>query len=89
MIREIREVEAMMGSGAKVPQPEEAESMTAIRRSIAAARALPAGTVIGPGDIAWLRPGDGFPPGEERHVLGRRLAADLAPGAIIRPEHLA
>lgn len=89
MIREIREVEAMMGSGEKVPQPEEVESMTAIRRSIGTARALAAGTVIGPDDITWLRPGDGIPPGDERRVLGRRLAADLAPGALIRPEHLA
>jgi sialic acid synthase SpsE len=89
MIQEIREVEAMMGSGEKVPQPEEIESTIAIRRSIGAARALKAGAVIGPDDITWLRPGDGIQPGEERRVLGRRLAADLAAGAVIKPEHLA
>jgi N-acetylneuraminate synthase/N,N'-diacetyllegionaminate synthase len=58
------------------------------RRSIAAARDLPAGTTIESGDLAWLRPGKGFRPGEETQVVGRRVRTPIASGRLIRPEDL-
>ncbi|MBM3602064.1 MAG: hypothetical protein FJX35_28050, partial [Alphaproteobacteria bacterium] len=88
MIEAIAEVEVLLGSGEKVLQPEETASVISIRRSIAAARDLSTGHVLGPGDIVWLRPGDGIPPGEERRVLGRRLATDVAAGTILRADHV-
>jgi sialic acid synthase SpsE len=88
MVQEIREVETLLGSGEKVPQPDEMASSQAIRRSIAVARTVKAGEVLGPNDLHWLRPGDGIAPGDERHVLGRRAAVDLAAGTILKPEHV-
>jgi N,N'-diacetyllegionaminate synthase len=88
MIEAIAAAEILLGSGEKVLQPEETASVVSIRRSIAAVRDLKAGHVLGPDDIAWLRPGDGIPPGEERRVLGRKLAADVSAGTILKTDHV-
>jgi N-acetylneuraminate synthase/N,N'-diacetyllegionaminate synthase len=61
---------------------------TAIRRSIAAARDLAAGTVLQWGDLLWVRPGSGLRPGEESRVLGRTLRQSLIAGQLISLEHL-
>jgi len=83
LVEEVREAAVLMGSGAKVAQPDEAAALTAIRRSIAAKRDLKAGAVVGPDAIVWIRPGDGIPPGQEARVLGRRLKADVAAGTLL------
>ncbi|WP_454021035.1 N-acetylneuraminate synthase family protein [Azospirillum sp. Marseille-Q6669] len=89
LVQDIAEAEAMLGTGVKEPQEDEAAAIGAIRRSIAAARPLAAGSVIGPDDIVWLRPGGGIEPGREDLVLGRRVRQDLPAGAIIAPDVLA
>lgn len=61
---------------------------TAARRSIAASRDLPAGTILGAADLVWLRPGTGFRPGQERLLLGRRLVSDVPAGHLIEKHHL-
>jgi len=58
------------------------------RRSIAAARDLPAGTTIESGDLTWVRPGQGFRPGEEAQVVGQRVRSAIASGRLIRPDDL-
>ncbi|MBM3571382.1 MAG: hypothetical protein FJX52_03330 [Alphaproteobacteria bacterium] len=88
LVEEIRQIEAMMGTGEKVLQMEETEAVASIRRSIATARDVKSGQMIRPDDIVWLRPGDGIPPGEEQRVLGRRAAADLPAGTILKTEHV-
>jgi N,N'-diacetyllegionaminate synthase len=77
LIQRIRAAESLLGSCGKSIQACEAASQTAIRRSIAAARELKAGTVIQMGDLKWIRPGDGLRPGTEGKLLGRRLTRDL------------
>ncbi len=88
LVRRIRAVEAMTGTGALGTMDCERDLVTPVRRSIAAARDLPAGHVLTIDDIVWLRPGDGFPPGGEDAVLARRLTSALASGDLIRPDHL-
>ena len=44
------------------------------RKSLVAARDLPAGTIVGPDDLVILRPGTGLPPGAMTQVLGRKTA---------------
>jgi sialic acid synthase SpsE len=44
------------------------------RKSLVAARDLPAGTIVGPDDLVILRPGTGLPPGAMPQVLGRKTA---------------
>ena len=88
MVARIRETEALMGDGAIGAAPCEAPAETALRRSVAAARDLPAGHVVGADDITWVRPGGGIAPGQERLVLGRRLRAAVARGDMVDPEAL-
>lgn len=45
------------------------------RRSLYFLRDLPAGHIVGPGDIGSVRPGHGLPPKELPQVLGRTLSA--------------
>lgn len=83
MVRRIRLVDAMLGSGEKELQPAERPMVQVIRRSIAAARDLPCGHTLHDGDFIWLRPGSGLPPGEEGRLVGRQLTRDVRRGELI------
>ena len=80
LVMRIREANALLGDGIKRIMPAEQVSATAARRSIAAAVDLPAGHIIGFGDLAWLRPGGGLAPGRESKVLGRSLRRAVSAG---------
>lgn len=82
LVERIRAIEPMLGAAGKVIQPAESVNRTAIRRSIAAARDLPAGHVIDREDLIWLRPGSGLAPGDEGRLLGRRLNRAMRAGAL-------
>lgn len=86
LVRRVRATEELLGDGRKVPQPSELANEAAVRRAIAAGRDLPAGHVVGPLDLVWLRPSGAFAPGRELAVLGRRLAAPVQKGQAFRPE---
>lgn len=85
LVRRIRIVEAMRGEAVKRIQPCEEPLRRSLRRSVAAASDLPQGHRLGAGDITWVRPGGGLPPGEEWKVLGRRLARPVRFGEMILP----
>ena len=80
LVEKIGETTALMGHGAIGVEQCEKENALALRRSIAAAGDLAAGTVLTMDHITWLRPGDGLVPGEEHLVLGKRLARNLSGG---------
>jgi sialic acid synthase SpsE len=88
LVESVREVNAMMGNGQREPQPCEVASVAAVRRSVAAARDIPAGAKLGADDFLWLRPGSGYPPGDERKLAGRVTARAIARGTLLRPEDL-
>ena len=88
LVRRVRTASLMLGSGCKSPQPAEMATIVAARRSIATFGALPAGHVLTENDLDWLRPGDGFAPGQEVEVLGRRLTRAASSGEIITPDML-
>lgn len=85
MVSGIREAEAALGDGRKAgPSPEESEEMYALaRRSLIAARALPAGTVIEREMITIKRPGFGIPPKHLDLVVGRTLRVDVEEDEIL------
>jgi N,N'-diacetyllegionaminate synthase len=89
LVHRVRTAGLMLGSGQKSPQPAEMAAIAAARRSIATLGALPAGHVLTENDLDWLRPGDGFAPGQEAEVLGRRLTRPAAAGEIITPDMVA
>ena len=80
LVQAIRNANAMRGDGVKQMMPSEAATATAARRSISAARDLPAGHTIAFADLTWLRPAGGLPPGQEQALLGHRLLRPVAAG---------
>ena len=83
MVKQIRDVEEMLGDYKKEPIPAEGHLLVLARRSIAAKRDLQAGEIIGLEDITWLRPAKGFKPGEESSIIGCRTKRDIKKGEII------
>lgn len=88
LVRRVRRVEAMRGSGVKVVQECERPFVSVARRSIAAARELPAGHVLAAGDLAWLRPAGGLKPGQEGELLGRTLSRAVQRGEPLTAGHV-
>jgi len=86
MVRGIRKVEAALGSAAKSPATEELNTRDVARRSLVAARALPAGTVLDESMIVIRRPGTGLPPNMLNKILGRRLKRAVESGALLASE---
>lgn len=88
LVGRIRELEQMLGEPVKRLVPSEEPMLQPVRRSIVAAVALPAGHVLRPEDISWVRPGGGLAPGQEAGLMGRRLQSALAAGEHILPQQL-
>ncbi len=87
LVERVEEAQTYIGDDGNDVSRSELESVVAYRRSIAAAYDLPAGTIIEPKHITWLRPGNGLCPGQEDRVLGRQLAKNLGSGEMILPEN--
>lgn len=83
MVRGIRSVTLALGDGIKRPAQSETSIAFVVRRSLAAARPLPSGTVIEAKDLICLRPGTGIAPGEENLILGRRVVTDIRQYSLI------
>ncbi len=77
MVIGIRAVEQALGSGEKMPQSSEASNRAVARRSLVAARAIPAGTRYAAADLTGKRPGRGISPMRLWEILGRTAPADL------------
>lgn len=84
MIRDIRDIEAALGSGVKQPAPSELSVRDVVRRSVTLTRSVRAGEALRSEDLALLRPGTGIPPRDLDAVKGRRLARDLPAGTTLR-----
>jgi len=84
LVERVRKAETMLGIEEKKPQICEKEMNIIGRRSIAAARDLPVGTKLRWSDFTWVRPGNGYSPGEESSLIGRKINRDLKIGQIIQ-----
>lgn len=89
LVRAVRDVEAALGDGRKIPAAAEAETAAVARKSLVAARDIPAGAVVIDDMLAVKRPGTGLPPSDRPRVVGRRAARRIPAGALITPEMLA
>lgn len=89
MVAAIRHVEVALGTGIKSPAPCELPNMAVARKSVVAARALPAGHQLETGDLGIKRPGSGLAPKLLPALIGRTLRASLAKDEIISWNHLA
>jgi len=86
LVEKVAAVKTLMGTPTKAVQPSEQASVGLIRRSIVAARALPAGTTLRMEDLTWIRPRAGLAPGAEPQLLNRRLRRAKAFGELITGE---
>ena len=84
MVTAIRETEASLGSSVKRVTEAETEMFRIGRRSLVAARDLPAGTVLQRDDIAVKRPGYGIQVYEMATVIGRRVAEPIEADEILQ-----
>lgn len=85
LVSGIRAIEQALGTGRlEGPSEAEAEEMYALaRRSLIAARDIPAGTVITREDLVVKRPGFGIMPKHIDHVVGRQARVDIEEDDII------
>lgn len=88
LVKKVRHAEKLLGHGDFGPKMTEMSNLPGMRRSIAASRLIPRGTVLTAGDICWVRPSGGFPPGDEARVLGKQIKKEIQAGEILRPEDL-
>ena len=84
MVARIRELEVLLGNGSREPQQCELAHITAVRRSLAAARDLPAGTTLSAADLICVRPGSGFAPDSAAQLVGRRTSRALSAGTVVQ-----
>lgn len=83
LVRQIRDVEAALGSSLKQPTASELPVRALVRRSVTAARAIAAGQLITEADLVLLRPGTGITPSEIANVTGKRAMHDIKAGATL------
>lgn len=88
MVRDIRAVEAMLGSSEKRPQPAEVELRTLSRRSLVYARDLKDGTVLAHDHLIAKRPAGGLSPMREPEVLGKRLRRSVVADEMVALDDL-
>ena len=70
MVRDLERSAVALGDGVKKIYESEKAPIVKMGKSLVAARALPAGHVLGPRDIVMKSPGGGIPPYELGRVLG-------------------
>jgi N,N'-diacetyllegionaminate synthase len=83
LVRQIRDVEAALGSDIKAPTASELPVRDLVRRSVTAARPIAAGVTLGKDDITLLRPGSGIQPVDFDKVVGRKSARGIAAGETL------
>ena len=89
VVRLAADAAAALGHGRKEPLGAEMANIVPSRRSLRAARQLPAGHVVVAADIAVLRPGTGLSPTRERDLIGVRLTRPIDAGAPFLESDLA
>jgi len=88
LVRSVRSVESALGDGVKRPSEKERANVAVLRRSLAAARDLEAGTVLEESMLVALRPGTGLSPTRVADVVGRPLVRKVTAGRLLADDDL-
>ena len=83
LVRSIRRVETALGNGRKVPTVSELETAKVARRSLVAARDIPAGATLERDMVVMRRPGTGMSPAMLNTLLHRQVKRDIAAGTLL------
>ena len=73
LVRRVRQVEKMLGSGQLCPTQSEVASRQSFRLSCTASRDLEQGTVLQNEDICFRRPATGLPPKSVDLIVGKTV----------------
>jgi N-acetylneuraminate synthase len=76
LVEGVREIEAALGDGIKVPMPVEVANMAVARKSLVAVRSIAKGSLIAPQDLGVKRPGTGRSPLDYWSVIGSEAQKD-------------
>lgn len=83
LVRGVRRMEAMLGSGVKAPTPSERPNMVVARKSIVAAKGIREGEVLTEENVTCKRPGNGISPMRWRDVLGVRACRSFGADELV------
>lgn len=89
LLRQVRDVEAALGSEIKAPTASELPVRDVARRSVCMTRDLAAGEGISADDLVLLRPGTGIAPKHLDELPGRTLSRAIAAGTPLQWDDLA
>ncbi len=78
LVKSIRAVEQMLGSGEKMPQECEKDVIEKVRRTTVAASDFETGHVLSEQDVTWIRGKGGVDPGQEKLLFGKVLRMPLS-----------
>lgn len=88
-VRDLHRVPVALGDGVKRKLPSEERPLEKMGKKLVAARDLPAGHVLAPGDLVAKSPADeGLPPYELDGLLGQRLLRPLAADEAVLAENV-
>jgi len=79
-----RSLKTILGGYEVTALPEEEPARRNARRSLVAARAIPAGKAIEADDLTWKRPAHGISPRDMDEVLGRICTGDIEEDTVIK-----
>jgi sialic acid synthase len=86
LVRDLRRVPVAIGDGVKRPLPSEEKPLQKMGKKLVAARDLPAGHVLGDGDLVAKSPANGgLPPYVLDDLLGRPLTRALSEEEAVLP----
>ena len=88
LVRGIRTVEAALGDGRKEPRASEANTRAIVRKSLVAAREIPAGSVLTEDMVAVKRPGTGLQPALQPYLIDRTARMTIPAGTLLTLEML-
>jgi N-acetylneuraminate synthase len=84
MIRQIRDVEKILGSAEKKPTDSEKKAMENVRKSIVAAENIRKGERIGKEMLFIKRPGTGISPSDFDKIIGKRTKRDISVDEVLQ-----
>jgi sialic acid synthase SpsE len=89
LVRGVRAIQAALGTGEKRPAGAEMPVAAVVRKSLVAARAIPAGSIVTEAMVAVKRPGTGLPPAMRAQIIGRRATRNIPEGTVLQQDMLA
>lgn len=84
MVQSIRNIEASLGNGIKVPAQCELKNIPIARKSLVITKRLKKGDKISLSCVACKRPGTGILPKDLEKVLGRKVIRNMEPEEVLR-----